>query len=50
MHSLARVPPLGDRENHSRIVIKTNPITLHFTIILGLTSGRKHQREKIKWQ
>ena len=49
--------------NHSRIVIKTNPIgwtwssisdpcrlTLHFTIILRLTSGRKHERQEIKWQ
>ena len=62
MHSLARVPPLGGRENHSRIVIKINPIgwtsssifdpcrlTLHFTVTLRLTSGRRHQREKIKW-
>ena len=25
-------------------------LALHFTIILTLTSGRKHEREKIKWQ
>ena len=43
MHSLARVPPSGDRE-----II--HALKLHFTVILRPTSGRKHQRGKIKWK